>query len=206
MDVLLKREELVPAVDKAHSTSGPLKKHKDDTYSINMSSKDKKKHPSLAAFCTMIEQMDATLIEKCIENSMAWVKMTKDKCSRAEEQFTPNIKYARDKMGSFRTNVPYSNDMFGSEVHSTTIPANLNDLDIKGCKVRAIIQCNGVWIVGNQLGCSWKALELCTTPILKAYTFATIPSCVKESTNKSHRELWLIAIDNYTNECAVVSF
>ena len=155
-----------------------------DKYSIDLSLKDKENRPSVNAFYTMLESMENRMVDECLENSFSWLKKAKDKCTRpvVEAVFSPLIRHSKDKETgnistkyppSFRLNLPYRNGQFECEVFNAKTPANLNELELKGAKVTAIIQCTGIWLAGGKFGCSWKVKQLRVIPpaSLAGYSF-----------------------------------
>ena len=50
----------------------------------------------------------------------------------------------------------------------------LNTIE-KGSKVKAILQCTGVWIAGSKYGCSWKPIQLQVQPQTGFSGFAFVP-------------------------------
>ena len=65
-------------------------------------------------------------------------------------------KLALNRDGSFKTEV-YDSDM-------NRIPDNqFEELLVKGCEVKALLENSGIWLAGSKFGCGWRVSKLIIT-------------------------------------------
>lgn len=144
-----------------------------ESYSLELSFKDKELREPLQRFFSILEEIDSKVIEATMENSQAWIRKPANK-DVIEALFTPTIKYPKDKetgeiitkypptyrlklnkdaKGNFRC-VAYDQESKEETPMETIIPK------MKGSKVTAIANCSGIWVAGSKFGISWKASQL----------------------------------------------
>lgn len=144
-----------------------------ESYSLELSFKDKELREPLQRFFAILEEIDSKVIEATMENSQAWIRKPANK-DVIEALFTPTIKYPKDKetgeiitkypptyrlklnkdaKGNFRC-VAYDQETKEETPMETIIPK------MKGSKVTAIANCSGIWVAGSKFGISWKASQL----------------------------------------------
>lgn len=144
-----------------------------ESYSLELSFKDKELREPLQKFFSILEEIDKKVIEATMENSQAWIRKPANK-DVIEALFTPTIKYPKDKetgeivtkypptyrlklnkdaKGNFRC-VAYDQESKEETPMETIIPK------MKGSKVTAIANCSGIWVAGSKFGISWKASQL----------------------------------------------
>lgn len=140
-----------------------------DKYSIPMSFKDKDSRPSLKAFFELMNKLDKKLIQSGLENSTSWFKKKITSDAVVEALYTPQIKFSKDKNTgeitdkyppTFRLGIPFRDGDFKCSLFNDREPCKYTDLEFKGSKVTAIMQCTGIWLAGGKFGCSWKLLQL----------------------------------------------
>lgn len=144
-----------------------------ESYSLELSFKDKELREPLQRFFAILEEIDKKVIDATMENSQAWIRKPANK-DVIEALFTPTIKYPKDKetgeivtkypptyrlklnkdaKGNFRC-VAYDQETKEETLMETIIPK------MKGSKVTAIANCSGIWVAGSKFGISWKASQL----------------------------------------------
>lgn len=144
-----------------------------ESYSLELSFKDKELREPLQRFFAILEEIDNKVIEATMENSQAWIRKPANK-DVIEALFTPTIKYPKDKetgeiitkypptyrlklnkdaKGNFRC-VAYDQESKEETPMETIIPK------MKGSKVTAIANCSGIWVAASKFGISWKASQL----------------------------------------------
>jgi hypothetical protein len=144
-----------------------------ESYSLELSFKDKDSREPLQKFFSILEEIDKKVIEATMENSQAWIRKPANK-DVIEALYTPTIKYPKDKetgeiitkypptyrlklnkdaKGNFRC-VAYDQETKEETLMETVIPK------MKGSKVTAIANCSGIWVAGSKFGISLKASQL----------------------------------------------
>ena len=69
--------------------------------------------------------------------------------------------------------IPTKDNVFTCEVYDDKRErVDLNELQTKGARVSAIIQCNGVWFAGGKFGISWRVVQMRVTTNKKIAGFA----------------------------------
>jgi len=146
--------------------SGPVK------YSLDLSFDGMDTRPVLKKFYDNLNEIDSKLIKEGFANHDKWLSLKKAPKSTddVENVYTRIIKTPKDAKYSptFKINLPHDGSSFTFNVYDNNKQAiNLfdmiakNEIDTKRCKVSAIIQCTGIWIVGGKsFGCSWKVVQM----------------------------------------------
>jgi hypothetical protein len=158
-----------------------------DKYTMDLSFKGKDARENLNTFFEKMSALDKKLIQDGVDNSMTWLKKKYNSADVVEALYSPMVKYAKDKNTgeitdkyppTFKLKLPYSKGAFQCEAYdSKRNLLNLKELidsgAMKGAKVTAIIQCQGIWVAGGKYGCSWKVVQMRVTPqqTIKGYAF-----------------------------------
>ena len=161
-----------------------------DKYTLDLSFKGKEVRDKLNVFFEKMVALDKKLVHDGVDNSMTWLKKKINSADVVEALYTPIVKYAKDKTTgeitdkyppSMKLKLPFINGTFQCEVYDTKRrQVNLKELidngSLKGAKVTAIIQCQGLWVAGGKYGCSWKVLQMRVSPpqTIKGYAFKDI--------------------------------
>lgn len=144
-----------------------------DKYSLEMSFKDKESRPILQSFFDGMKAIDKKLVEDGFKNCQSWFKSSIKSVDVVEELYTPIVKYSKDGNGAivtkyaptFKISVPYNGETFMCDVYDNNKNLiQLQDIETKGGRASAIIQCVGIWVAGKKFGCSWKLLQMKITP------------------------------------------
>lgn len=157
-----------------------------DKFTLEMSFRDKESRPSLQKFHEMLTEVDKKMIDEGMNNSQAWFKKKYSTPEVVEALYTPLVKYPKDKNTgeitdkyppTFRLSLPMRDGKFTCNAYDNNKEKiNLNDVEMKGAKVTAIIQCTGVWLAGGKFGCSWRVLQVRVVPpsTIKGFAFQDI--------------------------------
>lgn len=157
-----------------------------DKYSLDLSFKGKDERDVLNKFFENFVSIDQKLVHDGFVNCQSWFKKKYPSEDVVEALYTPIVKYPKDKNGevsdkyppTFKVNVPFRDGKFGCDVFDNTRNLiDLNNIETKGSKITAIIQCVGIWIAGgSKFGCSWKILQMKVIPnnVIKGYAFKEI--------------------------------
>lgn len=162
-------------------------------YSLDLSFKGKESREILNTFFKKLEALDAKLVDDGLTNSQLWFKKKQTNVEVVKELYTPTVKYAKDKNGdltdkyppTMKLTVPYDEKIksFSCEVYNAQrCLVSLNDIETKGSRISAIIQCVGIWVAGTKFGCSWKIIQMKVTPptTIKGYAFKELADDVVE--------------------------
>ena len=151
-------------------------------YSMELSFRGVDDDPDQAAFLERFHQLDNRLIDLGVENSIQWFK--KKSISRDTVDtglYNKIVRVSKDKdtgepdgkwPSTFRLKVPNRDGKWsGTFVNSETkkqFNVNSPDADdhtplenilVKNAKVRAIIQCVGLWIASGNYMCQWQIVK-----------------------------------------------
>lgn len=149
---------------------------------VDLSFKGKDTRPVLAKFFENFGALDEKLVKDGAENSVTWLKK-KYAENVVKEFYTPIIKYAKDKNTgepsdkyppTFKVTLPKKDGKYTFEVYNQDKQqVNLDDIELKGAKITALIQCLGIWVAGQKYGLSWKVLQMKVVPQSKinGYSF-----------------------------------
>jgi len=144
-------------------------------YSIDLSFKGMEEGNDLQAFHDKMKAVEDKLIDGGCEHSVAWFKKNIKSRDGVVEKFNPVIKESRDKETgepdgkwppSMKVKVPRRDGVWEFKVankdgtqykiNDTENPDNCEDIFVKNTKVRAIIQCVGLWVASGNYMCQWK--------------------------------------------------
>lgn len=164
-------------------------KHDDmsESYSLDLSFKDMDKTKSLEKFYKCLKDVDTFNMKKGCENDFSWFKRKNTSLDVIEALYTPVVKHFRDKEtgeitnkypATFKMKIPFINSKFQCDFFNEKKESvNILDLNTKGAKVTAIVQCTGLWIGGGKFGLTFKAKQLLIKPIQKIEGF-----CIRMNT------------------------
>ena len=153
-----------------------------DKYSIDLSFKGKDTNSSLKSFFEKISDLDAKLINDCMDNSSSWMKKKIDQKPVIEALYTPMVKFPKDKNTgditdkyppTFKISIPMKDGFIDCDVYDGNRELiKISDIE-KNSKVTAIIKGVGLWIAGGKFGFSWKLVQLRVVPppTIKGFSF-----------------------------------
>jgi hypothetical protein len=144
-------------------------------YSIDLSFKGMDDNKDLKEFHDKMKEVEQTIIDAGLENSVPWFKKKISSRDGVVEKFNPVIKESRDKETgepdgkwppSMKVKVPRrdgvwefkvsNKDGTNYKINDTENPDNCEDIFVKNTNVRGIIQCVGLWIASGNYMCQWK--------------------------------------------------
>lgn len=142
-------------------------------YSITMSFSGMDENEELQTFHDRLRDVEGRIIDGGVENSVAWFKKKSQSREVMENLFTPIIKVSTDKdtgepdgkyPPTMRVKVPnrdgkweckvYDNE--GNQFRVNEDDDNMDEILVKGARVRGILQCVGLWIASSNYMCQWK--------------------------------------------------
>ena len=129
-----------------------------------------------------IKMFEDTIKKKAIECSKEWFNKPKMSEEVVDALFTPMLRYPKDKetgepdltrSPTLKIKLTYWEDNFKCEVYDmrgeSLFPNPEMDstpltLIAKGCHVKTIIQCGGVWFANGKFGVTWKLIQAMVKP------------------------------------------
>ena len=139
-------------------------------YSVELSFSGMEGSKSMQAFHDNLKKMDDKLIKEGMTNSLTWFKKKKMSKDVVSSLFNPTIKVPMDKDGEplpypprLKLKIPYKDGKCLTQLYDKE--GNLLEEDpakilVRGGKVKAIIQCVGLWISSSNYMCQWKAVRM----------------------------------------------
>lgn len=160
-------------------------------YTVDLSFKGMENREVLQSLFNGLRTFEKKIVSDAFANSQAWLKKSFKSEEFVEALSTPIIRFAKDKNGdvtdkyppTFKVTLPFKDGRFACDVydkHKNVM--NLNDVDMKGARVSALIQCLGIWVAGGKFGTSFKVLQMRVTPnqTIKGYAFKEIEDKVPD--------------------------
>ena len=141
-------------------------------YSVELSFQGMDTDDSLQKFHDNIEAMDNFMIDAGVKNSMAWFKQKKVSRDVIEAKYSTMIKTPTDKETGeilsqypqrLRLKVPFYDGKFGCEVYGkdgNKMEDPMEEILVRGTRVKAIIECVGLWISASSYMCQWKVVRM----------------------------------------------
>jgi hypothetical protein len=154
-------------------------------YNIDLSFGGKDTSPQISAFYDVLDSMDKRLVDVGFASQSTWFKGKKYTSREiVEALYTPMIKLAKDKQTgevtdrfppTVKLTIPFKDNAFKCDVYDDKKNiVDLNNIDTKGSKITAIIQCSGLWFAGGKYGTSWRVVQMRVVPsmsVLSSYAF-----------------------------------
>lgn len=152
-------------------------------YSVNCTLQGAQENEAVASFQQFLQQFDSKIIADVAANSAEWLKQKSMDPVVCEALYTRQLKLAKDKdtgeatnkyPPTFKVKMPFYDgvwkcDAYTKDDHAAHVNGELSEL-IKGkCRIRFIMQCNGVWSAANKFGVSWTAKQI-------EYELAPVPA------------------------------
>ena len=185
----IKTPELVLPFDSG-TMFADQKNEKSGKYSIRASLDNYKTegHPD-NDFYKMLTQLDDIILAEGKKNAFPWFKKKSISDELIKEIYNPMVKFSTDKETgettdkyppTFTFKIMQRDDKIlckcyngNSRVKNDELNVNnkeeedyktLDSLLKKKSKVKMLLKCNGVWVVGGKFGCTWKADQIMITP------------------------------------------
>ena len=141
-------------------------------YSTELSFGDLERDKNLKAFYDNMGEFDEHLIDAGVKNSMAWFKKKKASKEVIDAMYNRCVKVPMDKETGeeltqypkrLRVKLPFKDGKFECKVFDTSgneiTDKPMADVLARGAKVKAIIQCVGMWVSASNYMCQWKLLR-----------------------------------------------
>lgn len=144
-------------------------------YSITLSFNGMDEEPELQEFHDRLVDVEQKIIDGGVENSVAWFKKKNQSREVMESIFTPIVRVSIDKetgepdgkyAPSMRVKVPCRDGNWECKLYDTEgnqlrindpeSGVSMDDILVKGSRIRCIIQCVGLWIANTGYMCQWK--------------------------------------------------
>jgi hypothetical protein len=147
-------------------------------YSVDLSFRDSETDPKVKSFYDFAKAFDERLIELAMANSLPWFKLAGASREVISAFYTPMVKVPMDKEGRPKPYPPtvkialkqkegvFLTEFYNpNETDSKGQPSRyqgtpVEELLVRGARIRAIIRCTGIWIAGSKFGPSWKAEQV----------------------------------------------
>jgi len=156
-------------------------------YTIDLSFKAMDKNPNMQAFYNALEALDNKLVEDGFKNQQSWFKGKKYNSKEiVEALYTPLIRHAKDRATgeitdkyppTFKLAVPFKDGKFTCEAFDDARnQIDIANVETKGSKVTAIIQCMGLWFAGGKFGSTWRIIQMKIVPnaTIRGYAFKEV--------------------------------
>lgn len=177
-------------------------------YSAEFSFKGMDNNEDLAAFHDRLNEVDSALIDGGVANSVAWFKKKKASRDVIEALFNPIVRVSKDKESgepdgkwpsTFKAKVPQRNNIWECklydkegkqfQINDRESSDNVEDILVKGAKIRAIIQCVGLWIASGNYMCQWKLVKAEVDVPISNSTQDFLPDSDDEDNNSPEPEM-----------------
>ena len=162
--------------DSSGNSDGPKK------YTMNLSFRGMEETPKVKQFYEKVQEIDEKLVSDAVKNSLPWFKAN-HKREVVKALYSPTIKVSKDRETgepdgkyppTIKIKLPTRDGKFTCEVYNS----QREEVDLlttlgKGAKVKALIQCTGIWFAGGKFGLSWKVVQMKVVPSKKitGYSF-----------------------------------
>ena len=140
-------------------------------YSLDFSFRGEEENERLAKFHSQMERLEEVLVERAVENSVAWFKKKQSK-EVIQAFFTPILKRSIDKEtrepdgkypDTFKVKLNVRNDEFECKVFdadNSLLDEPLDTLIVKGTKATALVQPSFIWFAGGKFGLTTKSVQM----------------------------------------------
>lgn len=134
----------------------------------------------------LMNSLDRKAMQEFYINCGKWCNRTVKSFDTVESLYSPIVKPSKDEKypPTFKVQIPSKNgkvecDVYDADRNKVNDPLSLN---WKGAKMSAIVQCNGLWIIGNKFGITFRVVQLKIAPRAKisGYAFVSDPEEVSQ--------------------------
>jgi len=140
-------------------------------------------------FYKMLIKLDEMNLSECKKNSLNWFKKKSISDELLKEIYNPMVKFSTDpdtgeqtdkypptfafkimqrdskiQCKCYNGNSRVKNDEFNVNNPEEDDHVTLESLLKKKSKVKMLLRCNGIWVVGGKFGCTWRADQIMITP------------------------------------------
>ena len=174
--------------DSSGNPDGPKK------YTMNLSFRGMEDSPKVKQFYDRVQEIDEKLVSDAVKNSLPWFKAN-HKREVVHALYNPTIKISKDRETgepdgkyppTIKIKLPTRDNKFTCEVYNS----QREEVDLlttlgKGAKVKALIQCTGIWFAGGKFGLSWKVVQMKVVPSKKITGYSFIDESDDEDAGDS---------------------
>ena len=144
-------------------------------YSVDLTFKGMEENPDLQGFHDKLLELEDKIIEGGVENSVSWFKKKTANKDVVDALFSRIVKVSTDRdtgepdgkwPPTMKLKVPRRDGVWETKVsdksgkiydiNNKESGDNLEDLFVKNTRMRAIIQCVGLWVASGSYMCQWK--------------------------------------------------
>ena len=160
---------------------GISKREDDETgrvkYYIEVSFRDLDTNKAIEHFYKFLEKADTHLVKNGAENAKKWFGKNHSEEVLDSALLQRQIRFPIDKetgeisqkySPTFKMRIPFYNERFTADVYDDAkvklASEDVEDMLVKRCKVRAILSCSNVWLVGGKFGLQWRMQQLQVQP------------------------------------------
>jgi hypothetical protein len=157
-----------------------------DKYNLDLSFRGRESRTSVGEFEDFLTAFDQRLIADGFANCQLWLKKNYPSADVVEALYTKMRKESKDPSryaATFKMNLPYRDGKFQFPSYDGARNEIPNLMDIvtsdsrgKGCMVKAILQCGGVWLAGGKFGVTWRVRQLQVVEAQRLTGFAFKPT------------------------------
>ena len=147
------------------------------------------KFPAQRTMLSNLLEFQEKVVSDCVKNSSEWFGKSKMTKEVVEALMYPILKYPKQKLANgqwgepdynrnptMKIKIPYWEGVWNTEIYDMKgklqyRPVREGDvfessgtpltLIPKGCFIKGLIQCNGMWFTGGKCGLTWKLLQSC---------------------------------------------
>lgn len=159
-------------------------------WTLDLSFKGMDTREQLKVFYDKMNELDEKLVDDGVANAFEWLKKKGASRDVVKALYTKLVRHPVDKNTgevtdkyppTFKLTLPWKEGAFQCEVYDNNRKlVDLANLETKGARVTAIIQCLGIWVAAGKYGCTWKVLQMRVVPpqSIKGYAFKEIEEAV----------------------------
>ena len=142
-----------------------------DSFVVDLSFRDKETRKSLKMLYDKFTELDQKNIQQGFNQSQQYFKKKHNSLEIVEALYSPIIKHPKDKTTgeitdmyppTLKIKIPSKLGKLNCELfdEKENKIEDYREIQTKGAKMIAIIQCSGLWIAGGKIGCSWKLIQM----------------------------------------------
>jgi hypothetical protein len=135
-------------------------------FKVNFSFKERS-NPKVAAYLSVLEQIDDFIVTQATKNAGKWFKMPNASRETISLFYTPSVRIAKDKEGNPKDYPPTQsvalkmrNGAFDAELYDEKkrLMEGVTPTDVlrRGAEATFITDCTGIWVADKKFGATWK--------------------------------------------------
>ena len=132
-------------------------------YKVDLSFRGQDSNPKIAAYHTMLQAIDAFVLDAAVSNSAAWFGKAKSK-DAVVDQYTSSVKVSKKDYPSTHQvalserDGKWSTELFDSKNQELKDVTPLQVLK-RGAEVTPLMEVGQIWIVNGRFGLTWRLLQ-----------------------------------------------